>query len=177
MSEDLITKYQYELTEPPCAPGSGWYGVRVIFSDDISPVLPYLNAVLEETVYDHENKILIGRDNQQQFAFRINEIRVAGVDEVSQAPRVALDAVELVNQTWQKRETIKPSFKERKLPTAIDIYQHLPKTNCRQCGYTTCLVFALELRTGNCTLEHCSLLSESKYIGQREAIRKLFSID
>lgn len=176
MTEELVTHYKYELAEPPCAPGSGRYGVRIILSEDISPVFPYLNTVLEDTYYDHENKVLIGREERRQYAFRTMEIRVAGVNEAAQAPEAVRNAVKLVNRVWQERATIKPSFTERKLPTAIDIYRHLPKTNCRQCGYSTCLVFASELRTGKCMLEQCPPLFQPKYAGQREAIQRLFTI-
>ena len=175
MTEELVTSFEYELVEPPCAPGSGRYGVRIILSEDISPVFPYLNTVLEDTYYDHENKVLIGREEQRQYAFRTTEIRVAGVNETSQAPEAVRKAVALVNRIWQERTNIKPSFTERKLPTAIDIYRHLPKTNCRQCGYPTCLVFASELRTAKCMLEQCPLLFLQENTARLLAIRKLFA--
>lgn len=174
MAEEIITCYEYELAEPPCAPGSGRYGVRIILSEDISPVFPYLNTVLEDTYYDHENKVLIGREERRQYAFRTMEIRVAGVNEAAQAPEAVRKAVELVNRVWQERATIKPSFTERKLPTAIDIYRHLPKTNCQQCGYPTCLVFASELRTGKCMLEQCPLLFQPENHARQQAIQRLF---
>jgi ArsR family metal-binding transcriptional regulator len=177
MTEELVTHYEYELAEPPCAPGSGRYGVRIVLSEDISPVFPYLNTVLEETYYDHENKVLIGREERRQYAFRAMEIRVAGVNEAAQAPETVRKAVELVNRIWQERATIKPNFTERKLPTAIDIYRHLPKTNCRQCGYPTCLVFASEFRIGKCMLEQCLQLFLQENTTRLLAIRKLFAIE
>jgi len=177
MSEKIITRYEYELVEPPCAPGSGRYGVRIILSDDISPIFPYLNTVLEDTYYDHENKVLIGREERRQYAFRAMEIRVAGVNEAAQAPETVRNAVALVNRVWREQTTIKPSYTERKLPTAIDIYRHLPKTNCRQCGYATCLVFASELRTAKCMLEQCPPLFIKENSARLEAIRKLFATE
>ena len=177
MTKELVSHYEYELAEPPCAPGSGRYGVRIILSEDISPVFPYLNTVLEETYYDRENQILIGREERQQYAFRDTEIRVAGVNEAAQAPEAVRKAVALVNRVWQERTTIKPSFTERKLPTAIDIYRYLPKTNCRQCGYATCLVFASELRIAKCMLEQCPPLFLQENTERLSAIRKLFSTE
>jgi len=176
MFEELINHYEYELAEAPCAPGSGRYSVRIILSDDISPVFPYLNSVLEETYYDRENKVLIGRDKQRQYAFREKDIRVAGINEASQAPEAVRKAVTTVNRIWQERATITPNFAERKLPTAMDIYKHLPKTNCRQCSYATCLVFASELRIGKCMLEQCPPLFQPEYTDRIEAIRRLFAI-
>ncbi|WP_343241377.1 acetyl-CoA decarbonylase/synthase complex subunit gamma [Methanoculleus sp. UBA389] len=38
---------------------------------------------------------------------------------------------------------------------ALDIYKHLPKTNCKKCGYPTCLAFAMKLATGKAEIEAC----------------------
>jgi ArsR family metal-binding transcriptional regulator len=175
MAEDLITHYNFELAEPGCAPGSGRYGVRITLSEDISQVFPYLNALLQDTWYDHANRVLIGSIEQHRYALRANEIMLAGVNEVNQAPGAVKEVITLVNRVWRDRESIKPSFNERKLPTAIDIYRYLPKTNCRQCGYPTCLVFASELRSANCQAEKCPPLLELKNTARLESIRKLFS--
>lgn len=38
---------------------------------------------------------------------------------------------------------------------ALDIYKLLPKTNCKKCGYPTCLAFAMKLATGKAEVEAC----------------------
>ncbi|WP_243670451.1 hypothetical protein [Methanoculleus chikugoensis] len=39
---------------------------------------------------------------------------------------------------------------------ALDIYKHLPKTNCKRCGYPpTCLAFAMKLAIGKADIEAC----------------------
>ena len=38
---------------------------------------------------------------------------------------------------------------------ALDIYKHLPKTNCKKCGYPTCLAFAMKLAVGKADVEAC----------------------
>ncbi len=44
---------------------------------------------------------------------------------------------------------------------ALEIYKHLPKKNCRECGMQTCLAFAMALSQGKAQLEKCTYLSES----------------
>lgn len=174
MENELITNYDYELAEPGCAPGSGRYGVRIMLHRDISPVFPYLNAVLQDTVYDKENAVLIGWEGRQMYAFRALEIRAGGVEDTAQAPEAVRQTVELVNRIWRDRAAITPSYKERKLPTVIDIYGNLPKTNCRECGYATCLAFAAEVRAGNCSVEQCPPLLQPANASKKDAIKKLF---
>jgi ArsR family metal-binding transcriptional regulator len=173
--EPLITKFTFELAETACAPGSGRYGIKIDLPQDISPVFPYLNGVMKDTWYDHDGKILIGTDRGRRYALRATEIRVTGVEEASQAPEFVHQAIDMVNKVWQERETITPRFTERSLPAVIDIFKLLPKTNCKQCGFPTCLVFASELHSGKVVPEQCPPLSETANLNRKESIRRLFS--
>jgi len=163
LMDKLINDYEFQLDEPPCAPGVAVYSVQIILPDDISAVFPYLNAVLEETLYDNENCVLIGSENRRRFAFRAKEIKVAGVANYEQAQELAVEVVNRVNSVWQGRDDITPCYSERKLPTVIDIFKILPKTNCKECGYMTCLAYAADLRDGAAVLEQCPALSQPEY--------------
>ncbi|MFH1258608.1 MAG: acetyl-CoA decarbonylase/synthase complex subunit gamma [Elusimicrobiota bacterium] len=44
--------------------------------------------------------------------------------------------------------------------TGLDIYKHLPKTNCGKCGSPTCLAFAMKLAAKKAALEECPTVSE-----------------
>jgi len=44
--------------------------------------------------------------------------------------------------------------------TALDIYKLLPKTNCKKCGFPTCLAFAMSLAQGRVPFEKCPDIAE-----------------
>ncbi len=44
--------------------------------------------------------------------------------------------------------------------TGLEIYKHLPKTNCKDCGSPTCLAFAMALASGKAALDACPHVSE-----------------
>jgi acetyl-CoA decarbonylase/synthase complex subunit gamma len=44
--------------------------------------------------------------------------------------------------------------------TALEIYKLLPKTNCRDCGFPTCLAFAMQLAAGKAAIDLCVHASE-----------------
>lgn len=44
--------------------------------------------------------------------------------------------------------------------TGIEIFKMLPKTNCKECGYPTCLAFAMALATGKAELDACPYVSD-----------------
>ena len=39
--------------------------------------------------------------------------------------------------------------------TGLEIYKQLPKTNCKDCGFPTCLAFAMKMAGGQVALEKC----------------------
>lgn len=172
--DTLITGYRFELNEDHHSFGSGRYSGRLILTDDISASFPYLNTVLDDAIYDHENCILIGMSNRRRYAFRPLEIQVGMVQDPSETSSIADEVIELVNRVWREHESITPSFTERKLPAVFEIYKLLPGTNCRECGYPTCLACAAGMRNGVISLEDCPLLSKPEYRQSREQISALF---
>ncbi len=45
--------------------------------------------------------------------------------------------------------------------TGLEIFKHLPKTNCKACGFPTCLAFAMALANGKASLDACPDVSEA----------------
>ncbi|MDD5108711.1 MAG: acetyl-CoA decarbonylase/synthase complex subunit gamma [Candidatus Omnitrophica bacterium] len=61
--------------------------------------------------------------------------------------------------------------------SGLDIYKLLPKTNCRQCGFATCLAFAMQLAKKAITIEKCPFIStEAKMILEAQAQPPIKSI-
>jgi acetyl-CoA decarbonylase/synthase complex subunit gamma len=46
------------------------------------------------------------------------------------------------------------------MPTGLEIYKLLPRTNCKKCGYPTCLAFAMALASKKVELAACPDVSE-----------------
>lgn len=44
--------------------------------------------------------------------------------------------------------------------TGIQIFKHLPQTNCKECGVPTCLAFAMNLASGKASLDGCPYVSD-----------------
>lgn len=45
------------------------------------------------------------------------------------------------------------------MPTAMDIYKLLPKKNCGECKFPTCLAFAMQLANQKVALDSCPYVS------------------
>jgi len=165
MSEELIRSYEARLGASDCHPGADWYRVFIKLHEDISEVLPYLNAELEgPTDYRHNQGFLLWKRKDKIYAFRPNEIAIAAVSDSEEARKLTESIVETVNSIWKRRDEISPSFEGKKpLPGFLDIYKLLPGSNCKECGFPTCIAFTVELRTDFTKLSLCRYLSEQDF--------------
>ena len=171
--EKLIGKYDVELAEPACGAGGSKYGAVVKLPNDISGVLPYLNAVAKASRYDHKNRILILDEPEQRYAFRAHEIRLAEAGNLLDAKNISEEIVERLNQLWQKRDSITPDFTERTHPPVMEVFRLLPGTNCRRCGYNTCMAFAAALSREAGKPEDCLPIDEDEFADSMKKLRQL----
>lgn len=162
MPEGLIPGFDVRLVAPGCHPGAEHYDAFLALHDDISAVLPYLNAELEQpTDYRHTDRILLWQHEGRAYVFRPREIAISPVLDPEHAHQVARAIVERVNDIWRRKDGISPNLQGRKpLPKVLDLYRLLPRLNCKKCGFPTCMAFAAELRTDLAKASLCPHLSE-----------------
>jgi ArsR family metal-binding transcriptional regulator len=53
-----------------------------------------------------------------------------------------------INQAWEKMAEITPSTEGAPKPQVFEILKLLPRSNCRDCGEPTCMVFAAQTVEG-----------------------------
>ena len=169
----LIKDYELTLALPPCDPDSERCSAFAKLDTDISAVLPYLNATLRGAIYDHKAQTLTWRTGRHAISFRPHEIAVSNVEDRNEAEDVVQRMVQLVNDTWQRREQIQPSLEKRQPPRALDIYKLLPGQNCKACGQPTCFTFALKVVAGQASIKACTPLFSDEFSSQRKQLLQM----
>lgn len=165
MGQALIDSYEVKMATPDCHPGATSFNIFIALQDDISEVLPYLNTTLEgHTDYRHEDGILLWAGGEKQHAFRPHEIAVGSFAEDEDGAGYAKRIVEQVNNIWSRREEITPSIKGiDPLPRVLDLYKLLPRTNCGECGFPTCMAYAVALRADADKVSLCQGLTAQDF--------------
>lgn len=165
MTEQLIKNFTVKLTTPDCFPGAEWYRAGIDLSDDITEVLPYLNAEFDGSDYNHSAKILLWKKEDKKYAFRPHEIVIAPIENREEAQGLVNTIIHRVNTVWLQRDKIEPKFEGKKpLPNILDICKLLPRTNCQECGFVSCMAFAAALRSDSTQLSLCPYISEEDYL-------------
>ena len=150
------------------------YKAVIPAEEDLSPLMPYINAVARTVFYDPEEPVIVFRLDQYKVALRKNLAQIAEVQDIEEG-RKARDKVEAFLQDLaQRKAEITPRPEPRTLPPALEIYKYLPKTNCGQCGEATCLAFAAKLSTGEADLSLCRpLFEEDKWQEEKDKLLSL----
>ena len=159
----LVEKYEVEVFTPPCEPGAERYAARARLVNDISEVLPYLNATLRGAIYHREANVLTWKKGGHNVAFHAHEIAISNVPDRDVAENELKSLIELVNRTWDRRAAITPDTTTRQRPTPMAIFKLLPRTNCKLCGEPTCYSFALKLAASKKRPVECPPLNEQEY--------------
>jgi ArsR family metal-binding transcriptional regulator len=177
LHESLIRRFDLEMVSPPCVPGSEHWSGEARLDTDITEVLPYLNTCFPEASYDRAAQVLLMKWEGKKCAFRPRLISVAPVRDREEASRRLDELAGLVNETWRNRNSIEPSYTQKTMPTVMELYRLLPRTNCKKCGYVTCMAFSADLREGKIELSCCPELSLEGHARNREALEALLSTD
>jgi ArsR family metal-binding transcriptional regulator len=139
---------------------------RVIaeLSDDISPVFPYLNAIISNLMYIPGTETVTIKREWRILTFYPHVAVMAKVDGAEDAVAQLIWFKDLCNDTWRRREEITPHYERRKLLGPLDVYRLLPKLNCQACGEATCMAFAFGLLMGGHHLPECPRLQEGAFV-------------
>ncbi len=138
----------------------------------IDGVLPLLNAILPNVVsYNPMAGVMTLRRQPGLLTLYPQRVTLTQVAGVEQALELLAAVRDLVNQTWAQREQIKPRQEGWRTPRPLDVYELLPRTNCRACGEATCMAFAFGLLQGRHRPESCPPLREPDAAAQLLALQ------
>lgn len=155
----LLKTYQTELFRPEMNPEFESLHCIAHLDQDISAVLPYLNAVLGGFEYIKDPPALILKSRGRLIALHARKIAINALQDGDEATQILKWLISEINTTWEKRHEIRPSFKGLPRPNIPEILKRLPKTNCQRCNEPTCLVFATRLAEGVRSPTDCPDLS------------------
>ncbi|MEE9120919.1 MAG: (Fe-S)-binding protein [Syntrophobacteria bacterium] len=164
----LLKGYRKEIFRPECNPQFQSLHCIAHLDEDITEVLPYLNTVLGGHQYFKEPSALTLRTHGKLITLHPREIAINALKDEAEADKILEWLKQGINEAWEKRDGIDPSFDTPEKPRIFEILKLLPKTNCRECGQPTCMVFATHVAEGGRGPEDCPPLSEEARVKLQE---------
>jgi len=151
----ILKSYIKKIFRPECNPGFESLHCIAHLDQDISEVLPYLNAVLGGFEYLKDPPAVIFRSQGKLITVHGRKIAINALGDEAEADRILDWLKREINAAWESRAGIEPSYEGAPKPRLIEILKLLPKTNCKGCGEPTCMVFAARVAEGVKTAKDC----------------------
>jgi len=164
----LVGSYQFDIEVSTHSAEEFEYEAIAQLKVDIGAALPYLNAVLSRGIYLPETPALSWRHEERNIGFWPDHIAVDHLQSRERAKEIVDQLVDLVNSMWDKRATLQPDTTTHRRLQPLELFQLLPRTNCKKCGEATCFNFALKLAAAQRELSQCApLYTETRWEAQR----------
>ncbi len=151
----LLQSYSKTLFRPDCNHNFTSLNCIAHLDQDVREVIPYLNASLGGTKYIDDPPAVSFMAHGRLITVHADKIAVNALYDEEEADRILQWIKQEINETWENRDQIEPSFHTPKPPPIIEILKRLPRTNCGECREPTCMVFAVHVAAGGRDPEEC----------------------
>jgi ArsR family metal-binding transcriptional regulator len=158
----LLQGFRKEIFRPECNPGFQSLHCIAHLDQDITPALPFLNAVLQGDTFVNDPPSVTLKVHGKLITVEGRKIAVNALKDEQEADKILNWLLKEINQAWQNRKQIEPSYKDRERPQVFEVLKQLPHSNCAECGQPTCMVFAVRLCEGVLGPSDCPDMSADK---------------
>jgi ArsR family metal-binding transcriptional regulator len=165
----LLQSYKITRTLPCIADPEK---IRVIaeVSDEIHEIFPYLNAVIKGCIYNHPALTLTIRNEDKLITLHTKHITMTLIEDEKEAHEMLNWVKDLINQTYQNKDQIEPNYSDGGQLKPSDVQKLLPGTNCKECGFRSCLAFAFKLVDQKIEIVKCLPLFSDQFKEKRKVL-------
>jgi ArsR family metal-binding transcriptional regulator len=168
----LLKGYEKEMFRPKCNPNFQSVHCVAHLDQDISEVLPYLNAALGADDYVKSPPALTLRTHGKLITLHARAIFVNALKDDEEADKILKWLQGEINEAWEKRGEIQPKFEARPAAKMLEILKLLPRTNCGKCDEPTCTVFSVQATQGVRNQDDCPELTHENKTKLREYLSR-----
>jgi ArsR family metal-binding transcriptional regulator len=144
----LLKSYSLEIFKSKCQADAEGVHCFAHLDQDVTEAIPYLNAVLGGFEYLNDPPAVTFKSHGKLITVHGDKIAVNALKDEAEAEKIVVWLKNEINTAWEKKEEITPCYTGMPRPGIMEILKLLPKTNCKECGQPTCLVFATKVAEG-----------------------------
>jgi ArsR family metal-binding transcriptional regulator len=166
--------HSYRITRIlPCLADPEKIRVVAEVSGEIYNAFPYLNVTMKDCIYNHPAFTLTFKEGEKMITLHAQHITLAKIDDEKEAEQILNRLQNLINETFENHEMIEPDYSMKQELKPTDIIKLLPETNCRRCGFRSCLAFAFKLIRKQTGITKCTPLLLEEYEEKRKILFEL----
>lgn len=171
---NLRQGYSFFLVNISCLPSSDHFNVIMDLQESIEDLLPYLAARLPVCTYVHGTGVVSNMDAGHIIAIYPRRITLTDVTSLDEAERLCAEYFRIISDVRNHNGMLVPIYMKKPSINVLDIYRHLPKTNCGACRMPSCMAFAAKVFRREDPIIGCAPLLEGQ---NNEELFKLLRIN
>ena len=153
----------------PCLADPGKMIVIGKPSGPLDEVLPYLATLPGVLAWNPDTRTLTFRRPRGFLTVCPDKVYITQINDTAEGLELLASLTDAVNEVWEKRSELIAMTTRKRAPRHLDIWELLPRTNCKQCGEATCMAFAVGLLQKTHDLDECLLLMADPTLADRRA--------
>jgi ArsR family metal-binding transcriptional regulator len=158
----------------PCLAEPGKIIIHGKPSHSLEEVLPFLATLPGVIAWNPEICTLTFRRQPGFMTLYTDKIYITQVRDTAEGMDLLAALTDAINAVWEKRAELVALTTGRRAPRHLDIWELLPRTNCKQCGEATCLAFAVGLLQQNRELTEClPLMTDPALVVRRASLESM----
>lgn len=144
----------FSLSKAGVMSSANW-GVHFKLDTDVRQLFPYINASFQDTRFHDKPEYIQFAMDGFQCSLYPDEVIATSFTGQDQALEFVKRLIDFLNDLYIRKDKLKPNYKKFRPISVIDIYKLLPQTNCKECGFPTCMAFAASLSQGQANTDQC----------------------
>ena len=136
----------------------------------LAEVLPYLATLPGIIAWNPEASTLTFRRPHGFMTLYTDKVYITQVRDAAEGLELLVALTDAVNAVWDKRLELVALTTKKRAPRHLDIWELLPRTNCKQCGEATCMAFAVGLLQQKRELAECLPMMADSALADRSAM-------
>ena len=145
----------FSLKTPILLTGLPAWTAHFKLDSDPSELFPYINSVVEDSIYYEKPHYIRFTLNGFGCSLYTERVAAGSFEDREQALEFVIQLIDFLNDIFSKKDTLRPDHKKYRHQPVLEIFKLLPRTNCQECGFPTCMAFAAALSNRQVSTEQC----------------------
>ena len=129
-------------------------------NSDVSELFPYINAVVKDSIYYDKPHYIRFTLNGFGCSVYTDRVAAGSFEDREQALDFVIQLIDFLNDLFSKKDSLRPDHKKYRHQPVLEIFKLLPRTNCKECGFPTCMAFAAALSNRQVAPKQCPWFPE-----------------
>ena len=152
--------FSLNTPEPIIKLGVSIWNAHFRLDTDVSELFPYISAAVEGATYYDKPHYITFPLRDCHCSIYGETVAAGAFEDRDQALEFVSHLIDFLNDISSSKDSIKPNHKKYRHQPVLEVFKLLPRTNCQECGFTTCMAFAAAISRREVVPEQCPALTK-----------------